>query len=41
MHAAIKGSHLCVIDGAGHLSNIEQPMVFNTHLLEFLMGMKT
>lgn len=40
MHAAITGSKLCVIDGAGHLSNLEQPMVFNTHLLEFLMGLK-
>lgn len=40
MHAAITGSQLCVIDGAGHLSNLEQPMVFNTHLLEFLMGMR-
>lgn len=40
MHAAIKGSQLCVIDGAGHLSNLEQPMVFNTHLLEFLMTFK-
>jgi pimeloyl-ACP methyl ester carboxylesterase len=40
MHTEIHDSILRVINGAGHLSNLEQPMVFNTHLLEFLMGLK-
>jgi 3-oxoadipate enol-lactonase len=32
----IKGSRLVVIDGAGHLMNMEQPEVFNHALLDFL-----
>lgn len=36
MAAAIPGAHLVIIPGAGHVSNIEQPQVFNTALLEFL-----
>lgn len=36
MHEAIKGSMLCVIDKAGHVSNLEQPHIFNKHLHEFL-----
>lgn len=36
MHDAIKGSLLHVIEKAGHVSNLEHPVEFNTHLLEFL-----
>ncbi|HEY0078175.1 MAG TPA: alpha/beta fold hydrolase [Pyrinomonadaceae bacterium] len=36
MHAAIAGSHLQVIEGAGHVSNMERPEEFNRALLEFL-----
>jgi 3-oxoadipate enol-lactonase len=36
MHARIPGSRLVVIPSASHLSNVEQPEVFNRHLLEFL-----
>lgn len=34
--AAIPGAELHMIDGAGHLSNIEMPAQFNAHLLRFL-----
>ena len=36
MNSTIKGSVLCVIDDAGHVSNLEQPDEFNKHLLNFL-----
>jgi 3-oxoadipate enol-lactonase len=36
MHQAIVGSELKVIKKAGHVSNLEQPEVFNAHLQEFL-----
>ncbi len=36
MHAAIRGSKLQVIDRAGHVSNLEQPLEFNSLLLRFL-----
>jgi 3-oxoadipate enol-lactonase len=36
MHQAIPGSELAVIEGAGHLSNIEQPAAFNLALARFL-----
>jgi len=36
MHAAIAGSELAVIEGAGHLSNVEQPAAFNAALARFL-----
>lgn len=36
MSAAIPGSRLEVIDGAGHLANFEQPEVYNEVLQEFL-----
>ncbi len=39
MHAAIKGSILKIIDHAGHVSNLEQPELFNKHLLDFLKGL--
>jgi 3-oxoadipate enol-lactonase len=36
MHAAIAGSELTVIPGAGHLTNLERPNLFNAALARFL-----
>jgi pimeloyl-ACP methyl ester carboxylesterase len=36
MHAAIRGSRLEVIPGAGHLSNLERPAAFNAALSDFV-----
>jgi pimeloyl-ACP methyl ester carboxylesterase len=36
MHKEIRGSHLEVIEGAGHVSNLERPAEFNRHLRAFL-----
>jgi pimeloyl-ACP methyl ester carboxylesterase len=36
MHAAIAGSRLEVIPGAGHVSNVERPAAFNQVLTEFI-----
>ena len=36
MHRAIAGSELVVIEGAGHLTNLEQPASFNAALARFL-----
>jgi 3-oxoadipate enol-lactonase len=36
MAARIPGAHLSIIEGAGHLSNIEQPERFNRAVLAFL-----
>ena len=36
MRDGIRGARLQVIEGAGHLSNIERPQEFNTALREFL-----
>lgn len=36
MHKSIKGSTIHIIEEAGHLSNLENPEVFNEHVLEFL-----
>lgn len=36
MHTSIKGSTLHIIEEAGHLSNLENPEMFNVALLEFL-----
>ena len=36
MHAGIAGSELTVIPGAGHLTNLEQPELFNASLARFL-----
>jgi pimeloyl-ACP methyl ester carboxylesterase len=36
MHREIGGSRLKVIEGAGHVSNIEKPEEFCQTLLEFL-----
>ena len=34
----ILGALLTIIEGAGHLSNIEQPETFNRAVLDFLIG---
>ena len=39
MHAKIAGSRLVVVEGAGHLSNVERPSEFNRALVEFLRGL--
>jgi 3-oxoadipate enol-lactonase len=39
MHAGIRGSHLEVIAGAGHLANIERPAAVNHVLGEFLASL--
>ena len=39
MQAAIPGSHLEVIAGAGHVSNVERPAAFNHVLSEFLSAL--
>ncbi|MDZ4810854.1 MAG: alpha/beta hydrolase [Bacteroidota bacterium] len=36
MHEHIEGSGLKIIDNAGHVSNLEQPVEFNKYLLDFL-----
>lgn len=36
MHEKIRGSELHIIPHAAHMSNMENPEVFNRHLLEFL-----
>jgi 3-oxoadipate enol-lactonase len=36
MHAAIKGSRFVEIEQSGHISNIEQPKIFNTAVVQFL-----
>ncbi len=36
MHEKIKGSRLEIIPGAAHVSNLENPEVFNRHLLNFV-----
>ena len=36
MHKHIKGSQLQIIPEAAHMSNIENPAVFNKHLIDFL-----
>jgi 3-oxoadipate enol-lactonase len=39
MHQQIPNSKLVIIKSARHLSNVEQPDVFNTNLLTFLKGL--
>lgn len=38
IHSQIKGSHLEVIPGVAHLSNVEKPEVFTRHVLDFLLA---
>ncbi|MGI0028756.1 MAG: alpha/beta fold hydrolase [Nitrososphaera sp.] len=38
MHERIPNSKLYLIDNAGHMSNLENPSVFNEHLTRFLEG---
>ena len=40
LHAAIGGSTLVVLPAGSHLSNVEQPAAFNTHLLRFLFNVE-
>jgi pimeloyl-ACP methyl ester carboxylesterase len=40
MHAAIPGSRLEVLSGAGHISNVERPAAFNHVLSEFLAAVE-
>ena len=35
LHGAIPGAQLAIIPNAGHVSNMEQPEVFNTHVRRF------
>ena len=39
MRTKIEGSRLVVIEGAGHLSNVEQPEAFDRALVEFLRAL--
>jgi 3-oxoadipate enol-lactonase len=41
MHAKIRGSRFVLIEGAGHMSNIERPHEFNRALEEFLSSLKS
>ena len=36
MHKSIKNSELRIIDNAGHVSNLESPVEFNSYINEFL-----
>jgi pimeloyl-ACP methyl ester carboxylesterase len=38
MHAAIAGSRLEVLPGAGHMLNLEQPDLFNQHILALIQS---
>ena len=40
MHARVRGSRLEIIEGAGHVSNLERPSAFNRVLGEFLIGLE-
>ncbi len=40
IHEKVKGSHLQIIENAGHLSNMEHPVEFNDHLKKFLSSIK-
>lgn len=41
LHEQIYGSVLRIIDEAGHVSNLEQPELFNTHILHFIHALDT
>ena len=38
IHKLIKNSKFFVIHGVGHLTNIENPKIFNKKILQFLKG---
>ena len=38
LHAAIRGARLTIIPGAGHVSNLEQPTLFNAEVRNFCMS---
>jgi 3-oxoadipate enol-lactonase len=40
MHAAISGSRLVLLEGAGHMPNLEQPDAFDEALIEFLVELE-
>jgi 3-oxoadipate enol-lactonase len=40
IHANLRGSELLIIPSAAHLSNVEQPAVFNKAMLDFLAKVK-
>src|SRR4030043_478294 len=41
IHEHIKNSNLVILPSTRHLSNVEQPRVFNENLVEFLMNVST
>jgi pimeloyl-ACP methyl ester carboxylesterase len=41
LHTAIPGAELAIIPEAGHLSNMEQPEVFNAHVRRFCLSRDT
>jgi pimeloyl-ACP methyl ester carboxylesterase len=41
LHTAIPGAELAIIPEAGHLSNMEQPDVFNVHVRRFCLSRDT
>jgi pimeloyl-ACP methyl ester carboxylesterase len=41
LHAAIPGAELAIIPEAGHLSNMEQPEIFNVHVRRFCLSQDT
>ena len=41
VHTKVSGSQFVVIPGAGHLSNLDKPEEFNSHILEFLQRVET
>ena len=40
MHSSIKNSTLCVIEDAGHLSNLENPVQFNDYFHNFILNLR-
>ncbi len=40
LRAGIRGARLRVLDGAGHLSNLEAPHEFNAALIEFIESLR-
>ena len=40
LRAGIRGARLEIIDGAGHLSNLEQPEKFNSVLIDFINSLQ-